>query len=70
MFIPEYSVLEQGAWGGPNMVFTNARYALSAEAKQTLKKSHLKPGAQIGTNATLLPGIVIGRDALLGAERS
>jgi acetyltransferase-like isoleucine patch superfamily enzyme len=27
----------------------------------------IKAGARIGINATLLPGVVIGRDALIGA---
>ena len=66
-FIPEYSVLEDGAWVGPNAVFTNALYPLSPEAKANLKGPHLLPGAKIGANATLLPGVVIGRNALVGA---
>ncbi|MDP9119182.1 MAG: O-antigen ligase family protein, partial [Actinomycetota bacterium] len=35
-FIPEYSVLEEGAWIGPNVVFTNARYPMSPSAKDQL----------------------------------
>ncbi len=66
-FIPEYSVLEEGAWIGPNVVFTNALYPLSPQAKSNLRGPHLLPGAKIGANATLLPGVVIGRNALVGA---
>ena len=66
-FIPEYSVIEEGAWIGPNVVFTNALYPLSPNAKETLKGPRIMPGAKIGANATLLPGIVIGRNALVGA---
>jgi acetyltransferase-like isoleucine patch superfamily enzyme len=66
-FIPEYSVLEDGAWVGPNVVFTNALYPLSPKAKVNLKGPHLMVGAKIGANATLLPGVVIGRHALVGA---
>ena len=66
-FIPEFSVLEAGAWVGPNVVFTNARYPLSPNAKANLRGPHVLPGAKIGANATLLPGVVIGRDALVGA---
>ena len=67
VFIPEYSVLEEGAWIGPNVVFTNALYPLSRNVKATLKGPHLLPGAKIGANATLRPGVVIGRNALVGA---
>ena len=67
VFIPEYSVLEDGTWVGPNVVFTNALYPLSPDVKANLKGPHLLPGAKIGANATLLPGVVIGRNALVGA---
>jgi acetyltransferase-like isoleucine patch superfamily enzyme len=67
VFIPEFSILEEGAWVGPHAVFTNALYPLSPTAKASLKGPHLLPGAKIGANATLLPGVVIGRGALVGA---
>jgi acetyltransferase-like isoleucine patch superfamily enzyme len=66
-FIPEYSILEEGAWVGPNVVFTNTLYPLSSDAKANFKGPHLLPGAKIGANATLLPGVVVGRKALVGA---
>jgi acetyltransferase-like isoleucine patch superfamily enzyme len=66
-FIPEYSILEEDAWVGPNVVFTNALYPLSPDAKKSLKGPHLLAGAKIGANATLLPAVVIGRNALVGA---
>lgn len=66
-FIPEYSIVEEGAWVGPNVVFTNALYPLSPSAKDSLKGPHVKAGAKIGANATLLPGVVIGAGALVGA---
>jgi len=67
VFIPEFSTLEEGAWIGPGVVFTNALYPLSPNAKKTLRGPRLLPGAKIGANATLLPGVTIGRDALVGA---
>ena len=67
VFIPEFSILEEGAWIGPNAVFTNALYPLSLTAKANLKGPYLLPGAKIGANVTLLPGVVIGRNALVGA---
>ena len=66
-FIPEFSVLEDGAWIGPSVTLTNARYPLSRDAKTTLRGPIVRSGAKIGANATLLPGVVIGRDALVGA---
>lgn len=66
-FIPEYSILEEGCWIGPNVVLTNAKYPLSPTVKETLKGPIVQSGAKIGANATLLPGVIIGRNALVGA---
>jgi len=66
-FVPEYTILEQGCWIGPNVVMTNALYPRSPRAKETLKGPTIRPGAKIGANATLLPGIVVGENALVGA---
>jgi acetyltransferase-like isoleucine patch superfamily enzyme len=66
-FIPEYSVLEEGCWIGPNVVLTNAKYPMSPGAKDRLAGPVIRKGAKIGANATLLPGVVIGENALVGA---
>ncbi|OQA43632.1 MAG: UDP-2-acetamido-3-amino-2,3-dideoxy-D-glucuronate N-acetyltransferase [Chloroflexi bacterium ADurb.Bin325] len=66
-FIPEFSVLEEGAWVGPGVIFTNAAYPLSPSAKANLRGPHLLAGAKIGAGAVLLPGVTIGRAALIGA---
>jgi acetyltransferase-like isoleucine patch superfamily enzyme len=66
-FIPEFSVLEDEAWVGPCAVFTNARYPRSPRAKEELAGPRIGFRARIGANVTLLPGVVVGRDALIGA---
>jgi acetyltransferase-like isoleucine patch superfamily enzyme len=66
-FIPEFSVLEEGCWIGPNVVLTNAKYPLSPGVKDSLAGPIVRKGARIGANATLLPGVVIGENALVGA---
>src|SRR5207302_11309531 len=67
VFVPAYSVLEDGCWLGPNVVLTNAKYPRSARVKEHLVGPRIERGAKIGANATLLPGVRIGRDALVGA---
>lgn len=66
-FVPEYSTLEDECWIGPNVVFTNAKYPTSPNAKHELRGPHVKRGAIITANATLLPGVTIGERALVGA---
>jgi acetyltransferase-like isoleucine patch superfamily enzyme len=67
VFIPEYTVLEEGCWIGPNVVFTNAKYPLAPGVKDSLAGPTIRKGAKIGANVTLLPGVVIGENALVGA---
>ena len=67
VFIPEYSTLEDDVWVGPNVVFTNAMYPMSPDAKKSLKGPRLLQGAKVGANTTLLPGVTIGRHSLVGA---
>ncbi|TEB06612.1 dTDP-3-amino-3,6-dideoxy-alpha-D-galactopyranose 3-N-acetyltransferase [Pelotomaculum schinkii] len=66
-FIPEFSILEEGAWIGPNVVITNALYPFSPGAKDNLKGACIKKNAKVGANSTLLPGIVLGENCLIGA---
>jgi acetyltransferase-like isoleucine patch superfamily enzyme len=66
-FIPEFTVLEEGCWIGPNVVFTNARYPNQPDTKANLQGVTVGAGAIIGANVTILPGITIGANALIGA---
>jgi acetyltransferase-like isoleucine patch superfamily enzyme len=66
-FIPEFSVLEDDVWIGPNVVLTNAKYPLSRGVKESLQGPRIKRGAKIGANTTILPGVIIGEDVLVGA---
>lgn len=67
VFIPEFSVLEDGCWIGPNVVLTNAKYPLSPGVKDQLAGPVIRKGAKVGANVTVLPGVVIGENALVGA---
>jgi acetyltransferase-like isoleucine patch superfamily enzyme len=67
VFVPEFSMLEEDCWLGPNVVVTNARYPGSRNVKERLRGATIKRRARIGANATLLPGVVIGENALVGA---
>jgi len=67
VFIPEYSVLEDNVKLGPQVVLTNTKYPFSPAAKKNMKGPIIKKGAKIGANVTILPGIIIGENALVGA---
>lgn len=67
VFIPEYTILEDNCWIGPKVVMTNAKYPKSPNVKNELKGPTIKSYAKIGANSTVLPGILIGSNSLIGA---
>jgi acetyltransferase-like isoleucine patch superfamily enzyme len=66
-FIPEYTILEDQSWIGPSVVFTNAKYPNSPNAKQGLQGCHVEVHVVIGANSTILPGMRLGKWAVIGA---
>ena len=65
--ICEYAILKHDCWLGPHVVFTNAKYPRSINVKKELIGPTLGEYAKIGANSTILPGIKIGKHALIGA---
>lgn len=52
---------------GPNATFTNDRFPRSKAYPERFARTLLEDHVSIGANATLLPGITIGRNAMVGA---
>lgn len=52
---------------GPNATFTNDKNPRSKQKPPSFLVTYVEEGASIGANATILPGITIGRSALIGA---
>jgi len=67
VFVPELSVLEDDCWLGPNVVLTNAKYPATPTTKEELVGAYIEKRAKIGANTTILPGVRVGTDALVGA---
>ncbi len=59
--------LEDDVFVGPNATFTNDPMPRSKHHLQKYPETVVRQGASIGANATILPGITIGRRALVGA---
>jgi UDP-2-acetamido-3-amino-2,3-dideoxy-glucuronate N-acetyltransferase len=59
--------LADGVFVGPNVTFSNDPSPRSKRYPEAFAHTVVGEGASIGANATLLPGIEIGRYALIGA---
>lgn len=66
-FIPEYSLLKKNCWIGPNVSLTNAKYPMHPDAKKGLLGPTIEENAKLGANATIMPGVIIGKNSLVGA---
>ena len=74
-FIPEGVTLEDGVFIGPHVCFTNDKLpratnldgSLKAEDDWEVTNTLVKKRAAIGANATIMCGITIGENAMIGA---
>ncbi|AFK06880.1 UDP-3-O-(3-hydroxymyristoyl) glucosamine N-acyltransferase [Mesotoga prima MesG1.Ag.4.2] len=67
-YITAFSTIEDYCFIAPEVTFTNDNYlGRTEERKKHFKGPTLRKGARIGANATLLPGVTVGEDALVAA---
>jgi UDP-2-acetamido-3-amino-2,3-dideoxy-glucuronate N-acetyltransferase len=59
--------LEDDVFVGPNATFTNDLFPRSNDHSKPILETRVCKGASIGANATILPGITIGRKAMVAA---
>jgi len=60
-------VVEDDVFIGPNVVFTNDKRPRSRKRPPLYPETILKQGCSLGANATILPGLTVGRWAMVGA---
>jgi acetyltransferase-like isoleucine patch superfamily enzyme len=59
--------LEDDVFVGPNATFTNDPFPRSHQYPAEFPTTLVRKGASIGANATILPGLAIGQNAMVGA---
>lgn len=59
--------IEDDVFIGPNVTFSNDLYPKSKIYPESFLMTVVKKGASIGANATILPGITLGQNCLVGA---
>lgn len=59
--------VEDDVFIGPNVAFANDKFPRSKIYPESFARTFIRKGASIGANATILPGITIGVNAMVGA---
>ena len=59
--------VEDDVFIGPNVTFVNDKYPRSKQYPEEFQKTVINKGASLGANATILGGITIGENAMIGA---
>ena len=59
--------IEDDVFIGANVTFTNDKFPRSKNPDWTMLHTRVEQGASIGAGAVILPGITIGRNAVVGA---
>ena len=59
--------LSDDVFVGPNVTFTNDLFPRSKVYPEAFTQTMVGAGASLGANATILPGVNIGRNAMIGA---
>ena len=59
--------LEDDVFVGPNATFTNDSFPRSGRRPAEYARTVVRVGASIGANATILPGVTVGQNAMVGA---
>lgn len=59
--------IEDNVFVGPNVTFTNDLYPRSKQHPAEYAKTLLKNGCSIGANSTIVCGVTIGENAMIGA---
>ena len=61
------TIIEDDVFIGPNVTFTNDPFPRSKQYLEEFPRTVIHKNASIGANATILPGITVGRNAMVGA---
>lgn len=59
--------LEDDVFVGPNVTFTNDKHPRSKIYPDSFLRTVIKKGASLGANSTILPGIIVGYNSMIGA---
>jgi acetyltransferase-like isoleucine patch superfamily enzyme len=67
VYIAQFTIIEDGVFLAPGVTLANDLHPGCPDAAECMRGPTIQRGAQIGINATILPRIIIGERAVIGA---
>lgn len=67
VYIAQFTRIEDEVFLAPGVIVANDPHPGCPSSQECMRGPTIKKGAQIGVNVTLLPGIIIGQGAVIGA---
>nr|AQS32432.1 hypothetical protein [uncultured archaeon] len=64
----EYSIIEDNAWIGPNVIFYNDLHPPCPKYRECIGAPVIKKNAKIGARSSIFPGVTIGENSIVGAN--
>ena len=64
----EYSVIEDDAWIGPNVIFYNDPHPPCPKYRECVGAPVIKKNAKIGARSSMFPGVTVGENSIVGAN--
>jgi acetyltransferase-like isoleucine patch superfamily enzyme len=67
VYIWDGITIEDNVFIGPCVTFTNDKYPRSKQYPEQFLRTYVRQGASIGANSTILPGVDVGENSIVGA---
>jgi len=67
VYVSQFTVIEDDVFVGPGVILANDIHPGCPDAVKCMQGPHIKKGAQIGVNSCVLPRLIIGEYAVIGA---
>lgn len=67
VYIPQFTTIEDNVFIAPGCTFANDFHPGCPDSMECLRGPILKQGARIGVNVTIIPGVTIGENSLIGS---
>ena len=64
----EYSIIEDNAWIGPNVIFYNDPHPPCPRYRECVGAPVTKKNAKIGARSSIFPGVTVGENSVVGAN--